>query len=688
MPFTDKDVQRMLEELEKRQTGLFQDITTSLGKGGIKIIGGAVDAAQAIFDEGLKQAQQYERRVVDVYGDISLQQETFGKSATKLQYQQVEALRQSFLEMSESGVHLADVFETADEAAAAAEEIIGNFHGSAIQFTDDLQGQNLIITQLLQKASGLSGEETAAIMKIAKARGEDSRQMLADIGTFSKQLADKFGMDTKMVASEVANITTNIETFGKVSIEAATAAAVKFQSLGVSVQEVNSSIGRAFGSFDSAASASAQLSQALGVNIDAMQMMVDMNSGPDGVLKAIDDLRESVIGAGVDVSELSAPMIRTFKQITNIADDETLFALFDPERAGVDTDAILDAASKAADAQKAPADAIKLLDNDIAKVYRTMEEMKDMVGEQQLTRLGQQARGSAIQFAELASSSSKFFDKANLFLEKSDTVKTALDKTFKTAEGTARVAAASTRAFGETLEVTYEKEHAGQKLSGNRQIDYTERFEPGRGAPQDAQYQAVTGYQIPPELLARLESNAAVYPDVVTVLNPRVDAATKQVALQRLADKMMSDQAAAEQLVRIMGQAQGTGAAPTGTTGGVLSGGTNANPAVLGPAPAAAPVTAVAPVGTATTPAAATVATPTPAAAPAGAPPAAAPASAPAVAPAAAAAPVAGGTTSATAAGSSPINLTLNVTLDSNALASKLASTGYFALQKQPPPSP
>ena len=683
MAIDDKSVEAMLNALESRQSAIFSDISSALGKGGIKIFGGSIDAAQAIFDEGLKQAVEYEEKIVNVYGDISLQQETFGKSAAKLQYEQVESLRQSFLEMEESGVRLADVFGSADEAAQAAEAIIGNFHGSAIQFTDDLQGQNLRITQLLQKASGLSGEETAAIMKIAKARGEDSRQMLADIGTFSKQLADKFGMDTKVVAGEVAKITTNVETFGKVSVEAATAAAVKFQSLGVSVEDVSNSIGRAFGSFDSAATASAQMSQALGVNIDAMQMMVDMNSGPDGMLKALDDLRENVIGAGVDVSELSAPLIRTFKQITNIADDETLFALFDPERAGVDTDAILEAADKAAEAQKAPADAIKMMDNDIAKVRRSMEQMKNLVGEQQLTRLGQQARGSAIQFSQLSNSSAEFFNNANLFLEKIPAVKSALDTTFKTAEGTARVARETTRVHAEMVQQEYEKINPGQKLTGKRQIDYTERLEPGRGAAQDAEYQRVTGYVLPPNIEQMLKENEAIRVDVITFLESKnkFTQAEKSEALGRLAAKMGADQTIAEQIIRVLGGQQQAGTTGAPAAGGVVQGGTAASPTVLSPAGAApGAVTPVTPTGTAPTGAAAPAApTATPAAAPAAAAPA--PAAAPPAANAASS--FTGGAANATAAGSAPINLTLNVTLDSNQIAKQLGNTGYFVLQKQ-----
>ena len=683
MAIDDKSVEAMLNALESRQSAIFSDISSALGKGGIKIFGGSIDAAQAIFDEGLKQAVEYEEKIVNVYGDISLQQETFGKSAAKLQYEQVESLRQSFLEMEESGVRLADVFGSADEAAQAAEAIIGNFHGSAIQFTDDLQGQNLRITQLLQKASGLSGEETAAIMKIAKARGEDSRQMLADIGTFSKQLADKFGMDTKVVAGEVAKITTNVETFGKVSVEAATAAAVKFQSLGVSVEDVSNSIGRAFGSFDSAATASAQMSQALGVNIDAMQMMVDMNSGPDGMLKALDDLRENVIGAGVDVSELSAPLIRTFKQITNIADDETLFALFDPERAGVDTDAILEAADKAAEAQKAPADAIKMMDNDIAKVRRSMEQMKNLVGEQQLTRLGQQARGSAIQFSQLSNSSAEFFNNANLFLEKIPAVKSALDTTFKTAEGTARVARETTRVHAEMVQQEYEKINPGQKLTGKRQIDYTERLEPGRGAAQDAEYQRVTGYVLPPNIEQMLKENEAIRVDVITFLESKnkFTQAEKSEALGRLAAKMGADQTIAEQIIRVLGGQQQAGTTGAPAAGGVVQGGTAASPTVLSPAGAApGAVTPMTPTGTAPTGAAAPAApTATPAAAPAAAAPA--PAAAPPAANAASS--FTGGAANATAAGSAPINLTLNVTLDSNQIAKQLGNTGYFVLQKQ-----
>ena len=706
--FTQSDLDALIAALNSRQSQMYSDFAQKASALGIKIGAGGIKAVQSLFEEGIKQAETYQEEIVGVYGDISLQQEEFGKSAAKLAYQQFDALNQSFLTMEAGGLRLSETFRSAEEAGQNAQDIINEFQGSAIQFTDDLQGTNLVMTQMLARAAGLQADATADLMKIAKARGEDSKQMLADIGSLSKVLADRFGLDTKMVAEEVSNITRDVATFGKVSVEAAAAAAAKFQSLGVSVQEVRDSLGNAFGSFDSASTAAAQLSQALGVNIDNMQMMVDVNSGPDGMLKAIDNLRESVIGAGVDVSELSAPLVRTFKQITGIADDKTLFSLFDPERAGVDTDSILNAAADAADAQKAPADALKMLSGDVKQVYRSLEEMAEIVGQQQLTRLGREASAAAKDFASLTSETTQLTNNLNVSLEKVSGIKSAWESLTQGVSSYSKVAAAAANVGAS--EVVNEAASRGVDIVTPQTFNAENLATAGRTAAEDTGYLALTGYQPSAGLVDRMDRKAATQAAVQNFFAPPANTPQAQIDAGNayLASEL------------------GLPALPTlGGQGNILQGissllGAGSPPPVVGqpaipvaaPAPAAAassPATAVPTgvVGAPVTPGSATPPSPgifqtllnsvigTANAAPAPvtplppqvpvipaqvspAPPPALPAST-----ASTRAAIPGAGTAALASSSqSPIQLNLTISLDSKQIAQSVASTGQFVLQR------
>jgi len=510
----EQDVLKKIQDTLLNRNKIYQDmtqqITSKLSAIGVNVLGGVVDVGKAIMDEGLRQAKSYEKNIVGVFGDISTQQETYGKSLGKLSFERTQEFRQEFMQMEAGGVRMLDAFKDAEDAAEHAQAIMSELPGSAAQFTDELQGQNLTIIQLLSKASGLASDETAAIMKVAKARKEDSKQMLSDIGTFSKTLADKFGLDTKRVAKSVVEITQNTSTFGKVSIEAAAAAAAKFESLGVTIEDVAGSIGSTFGSFSGAADAAAKLSQVFGVNVDAMQMMVDVNSGPEGMLSAMDNLRESLIGAGVDASELSAPMRRLIKDMTGVRDDATIDSLFDPDRMSADTEDILESAKKAAEAQKEPADALKFLDNDISKVRRSVTELNDLVSRQQLARLGTQSVEAAKGFSQLSSSSARFFDSANLFLERSE--KLGLGKVLTDVTKTAKVAADVGRSGVEGADKMIKATAAaeGVSLTAATPVNYAQMQTAGRGAGEDQAYQQITGYRPPQAAIENAEAARAL----------------------------------------------------------------------------------------------------------------------------------------------------------------------------------
>jgi hypothetical protein len=496
--FSQADLKRVADLLDQRKSSFFANFKDVIGS---SALAGAKDIAQTVqdvYDESLRQANQYEREIVDQYGDISTQQEQFGKSAAKLAVENTNLLRQEFLQLEEGGIKMMDAYENADDASRHATDIMDQFQGSAYQFMDDLEGSNLRVVQLLSRASGISAEQTSDIMKLAKARGEDSKQMLADIGTFSKALSDKFSLDTKVVAEGVAQITTNVSTFGRVSIEAATAASARFAALGLSVSDVSDSIGRTFGNFGSAADASAKLSQALGVNIDSMQMMVDVNSGPEGMSDALERLRENVIGAGIDVSQLSAPMVRTFKEITGITDDKTLFAMFDPERAGIDADAIMEEAKKAADAQKTPTEALKLLDGDIGKFKRNLEGMTQLVNDQNIQRLGGQAKEASLGMADLSSASATFFDGVNQFVQKQPAFEAGLksfnDKTRDLSNSTVGLLDVSTKAIANDFAKA--NPDAQPLYEARPQSGLESRTKIGQGVLYDTEYQQRIGMQL------------------------------------------------------------------------------------------------------------------------------------------------------------------------------------------------
>jgi hypothetical protein len=75
----DSDVLKKIEERlldrDKIAATIVQDVGVEAAKYGIKGFKGAVDLGKAILETGRQQAEEYEKEIVSVYGDISTHQE-------------------------------------------------------------------------------------------------------------------------------------------------------------------------------------------------------------------------------------------------------------------------------------------------------------------------------------------------------------------------------------------------------------------------------------------------------------------------------------------------------------------------------------------------------------------------------------------------------------------------------------
>jgi hypothetical protein len=362
----------------------------------------------------------------------------------------------------------------------------------------------------------------------------------------------------------------------------------------------------------------------------------------------------------------------------------------------VETDEIIDSAKKAAESQKEPLDAIKFLDQDIAKVRRGIGELDDLVKKQNLARLGTSATEAAKGFSKLSADSAQFFDNANLLLQRTENVDKGMKTVLKTSEAVTSAGSLSAQAGSQMLRNEAAKQ--GFQLSEARGPEYGIMQEAGRGVFQDKAYQEQTGYTPPEEALKKAAiqvagqkfkdtglkalgeyaNNGAVSPQTKSDLSTAETAyrdAYKATGLDptQAINEVYGMSTATSQAQGALGQ---QGVQPSLAT--ILTGQTVA---AVAPAPAAAPVTAATPVSAipaapAASPATAAPAAATPAAAVPAAPVSAAPAqmtTAPVVARTSAGAVNVG---TATTSSGTPVNINLSVTLDAGAMTKVLASQG------------
>lgn len=218
------------------------------------------------------------------------------------------------------------------------------------------------------KGMGLSGEQTKTWSQIAKSSGRTLTSVFEEVSNMTTQLADDFGLSNKQIASDVSDMAANVDTFGNTSVKVLAKTAVRVRSLGLEITALDGIINK-FMNFEDAARNTSKLSQAFGMNIDALAMMKDANEGGG---KSIDMLRQSFFAAGRDMDKMGTQEIKLMADATGLSTMETKLA-FSMKNRGVAMDKI---AGKADKAQKAPltqAESMEKLADAIERVIRVFD---------------------------------------------------------------------------------------------------------------------------------------------------------------------------------------------------------------------------------------------------------------------------------------------------------------------------
>ena len=130
---------------------------------------------------------------------------------------------------------------------------------------------------MFSKGMGISMTDTAKLVNVSFAEtGKASTGILTEITNYAKSIGDKVGMVPKDLADDTAKLVINMEKFTDIGVPAATRLAASLRNVGLSIPSFEGMIS-AFGSFESAASTSGDLSAMFGIQVDAIEMMTLAN---------------------------------------------------------------------------------------------------------------------------------------------------------------------------------------------------------------------------------------------------------------------------------------------------------------------------------------------------------------------------------------------------------------------------
>lgn len=214
------------------------------------------------------------------------------------------------------------------------------------------------------KALGFTAEGQKAIATRALATGQTVNEVNRQIANYSLQLSEQFGLTMKQVSRAVGEMMADFEHFGHLAPKELTQVAVYARKLGIEVKALAGIMDKSF-NFEDAATQAAQLSQAFGLNIDALQQLQEQDPA-----KKLDNLRKAFFAAGRSIETMTAQERRLLAQQTGL-DANSLDLAFSLKNQSLSYDQIQRKGAAAQKAQLTQAQALEKLSGAIERLVRS-----------------------------------------------------------------------------------------------------------------------------------------------------------------------------------------------------------------------------------------------------------------------------------------------------------------------------
>lgn len=165
------------------------------------------------------------------------------------------------------------------------------------------------------KGLGLSEEGQKNLAKSAKALGKPITEVGKDIAKMALGMAKSFGLSNKLISRDISEMIGDFENFGSVGIKEMSQIAVYTRKLGIEIKDLLGVIGQ-FDDFEQAAKSAAQLSQAFGMQVDALQMLK-----AEDPAQRFEMLRKSFAATGRSIENLTRQERKLLSEQTGLTQD-------------------------------------------------------------------------------------------------------------------------------------------------------------------------------------------------------------------------------------------------------------------------------------------------------------------------------------------------------------------------------
>lgn len=149
------------------------------------------------------------------------------------------------------------------------------------------------------KGLGLTAEGFKAVGNRAHASGEPMTEVLRQMGNYSLQLGKAFGLSSKEISRDMGTMMNDFTHFGHLGVRELAQISTYTRRLGIDFKALGAVMDK-FANFEDAAQGAAQLSQAFGLNINAIELMKEQDPA-----RKVEILRKAFFAAGRTVENMT-----------------------------------------------------------------------------------------------------------------------------------------------------------------------------------------------------------------------------------------------------------------------------------------------------------------------------------------------------------------------------------------------
>ncbi len=219
------------------------------------------------------------------------------------------------------------------------------------------------------KGLGMSDAGIKGVGERAVALGTTVNEIGRQITTFAFQVGEAFGINGRQISADVGEMIGDISHFGNLTVKEMTQAAVFTRKLGLEFKAILGTV-EAFDNFDKAAEGAAQLSQAFGMNIDAMQMIREQDPAA-----RFEMLRRSFFATGKAVESMTRQELNLLAAQTGLSAEAVKLG-FSAKSQAMSYDQVQKAADGAAKKQLTQEEAMQKLANSIDRMVKSGSQLQ------------------------------------------------------------------------------------------------------------------------------------------------------------------------------------------------------------------------------------------------------------------------------------------------------------------------